>query len=767
MINLSLERDLKASSHLEWSRSRSFTWVACSFGIKSPSDRFFDRSPRLRISSRNLSPCSSPLRHATIRRRAYPTRPADTLLLSFQGKETEHNWLLREKAVNRVRGMLKGDVYSRYPDSFVVGLRSGFLEGSLKALASLRTTLCSATCHCYTDILHALGPAFDPLVETILGPLSRMANFTKTVVVQQTQHVITVLLGCISALPRIILPFLSQASVDKTPRARTWAFQHLKTYIDVHTSNPKGLHALEAAGAIEGLDKILRKGLADPSPLVKEPARAAFWAFEAVWPGVARKTLESLDGMARKALERAMPNAVNGAGSSSSAAPAVRKPALAPKRTGLAAHIAAQRKAKEAQEAREREDSAAVEAVAATAIPLTPTPLESSFLLDEPNSPFLASPLVAAMIVPLPDSPLSTTQSPLHGRTSPIIRTSVTPESADFSPRPRVLSADTASLSPSVARSAPAQTPPPPLFSSRSSSARSPPQSEADRPLLSFSSPVRPSRATPPPAPPASSSLTSSSSSAAARMRSNSGLSTRSSDHGSLMSQEELVSPRRSPSPNRLLSGDDEEEDRFAASGSSIPRTPIRVAAPASTTIDFFAETPSQAALRDHPVEDALSAQASQAISAESQLLEFAKDETSTCLFPSSSSPYTSQTKAGGSSPLRSASTTPPASVFTSSLPLSVESSAPPTPKAAAVMPSPPRTPALNSSAATMRLQSFAAFQDSPAAAGNRSPFSFGSGTASPKHADLLLKGKTPELGLWRKRLAGKSVPSVSYNLIR
>lgn len=52
----------------------------------------------------------------------------------IQGKETEHNWLDREKSVIRLRGMVSGDVHERYPDAWFTGLKGGILEGTIKAV---------------------------------------------------------------------------------------------------------------------------------------------------------------------------------------------------------------------------------------------------------------------------------------------------------------------------------------------------------------------------------------------------------------------------------------------------------------------------------------------------------------------------------------------------------------------------------------------------------------------------------------------------------
>lgn len=53
----------------------------------------------------------------------------------FDGKETEHNWAAREKAIFRVRGILQSDVVQRYTQTFLSCLKAGFLANSVKAVS--------------------------------------------------------------------------------------------------------------------------------------------------------------------------------------------------------------------------------------------------------------------------------------------------------------------------------------------------------------------------------------------------------------------------------------------------------------------------------------------------------------------------------------------------------------------------------------------------------------------------------------------------------
>ena len=59
------------------------------------------------------------------------------MLPPFEGRESEHNWQLRERAINRVRGMIKGDIHIRYADAFMEGLKAGFMTNSLKTVSQI------------------------------------------------------------------------------------------------------------------------------------------------------------------------------------------------------------------------------------------------------------------------------------------------------------------------------------------------------------------------------------------------------------------------------------------------------------------------------------------------------------------------------------------------------------------------------------------------------------------------------------------------------
>ncbi|KAI6105759.1 clasp N terminal-domain-containing protein [Pisolithus sp. B1] len=225
---------------------------------------------------------------------------------SFEGKETEHNWAARERAIQRVRGMLKGDIHTRYPDVFLQCLKDGFIQNSLKTLASLRTTVASSTCSLYIELTLSLKTGLDPFYETLVVNLIRMAGFTKKITAQQSQQTLTAIIQHASSHPRTLLPLLSSTLQDKNVQTRVYGVGHMKDFIQVHGVRSRTY--IESAGGVDIIEKALRKALADPNPSVRESGRGLFWAFNGVWHERAMPILESLDATARKQLEKACPD---------------------------------------------------------------------------------------------------------------------------------------------------------------------------------------------------------------------------------------------------------------------------------------------------------------------------------------------------------------------------------------------------------------------------------------------------------------------------
>ncbi|TFK76116.1 hypothetical protein BDN72DRAFT_786492 [Pluteus cervinus] len=251
----------------------------------------------------------------------------------FEGKETEHNWAAREKAIVRVRGMLKGDVHQRYTDVFLACLKDGYIQRSLKTLFSLRTTVALHTCSLYQELVLALGTVVDPFCETLLTNLLKMAGFTKKITAQQSQVCVTTIILNTSPQPRMALPLIYTITQEKNIQSRATGVAHMKLYLETHGARAKG--AIEGSGGLELIEKALKAGLKDANPGVRETTRITFWIFDDIWRDHGRAVFNTLDNLAKKELEKVCPNP--------NAVAELPPITPAPKKSSVAAAIAASR----------------------------------------------------------------------------------------------------------------------------------------------------------------------------------------------------------------------------------------------------------------------------------------------------------------------------------------------------------------------------------------------------------------------------------------
>ncbi|KAH8830244.1 clasp N terminal-domain-containing protein [Flagelloscypha sp. PMI_526] len=315
---------------------------------------------------------------------------------AFEGKESEHNWADRERSIIRVRGMLKGDIHTRYQDAFIGCLKDDFLKLSLKGLMSLRTTLAGHASSLYNELAIALGHSLEPFCETLYTNLLKLSGFTKKIVAQHTQATVTTIMKNTSAQPRLLLPLIWSYMQEKNVQCRTYASGHTKTFLDIHGSRSKA--AIEASGGRETLEKSIQKGLGDANATVRENARASFWTFNSIWPDRGAFVMSKLDSSSKKQLEKACP-------SPDAISPIASTPtsSTAPRKSSVAAAIAASRaKAKAIATA---PPSLRHQATSATIAP-------GATVSRRPSSPG------ARQQVPRPNSPLRTSTSPATSPTS-------------------------------------------------------------------------------------------------------------------------------------------------------------------------------------------------------------------------------------------------------------------------------------------------------------------------------------------------------------
>ncbi|CAG8817053.1 11433_t:CDS:2, partial [Racocetra persica] len=185
-------------------------------------------------------------------------REFQTLLSSFQGRESEQNWLARERGINRLRSLTRGDAYTSFPEQFINGIKL-LMDGILKSLSSLRTTLTLASAGLIKDLATHLGPAIDPFADNLLANLIRMTSSAKKIVAQAAANSANALLKHTSYHSRLINQ-IWHAMEEKNMQLRSFAIGFAKTVIQSHCDRKD---VIERTGGAELLEKCVRKGLTD------------------------------------------------------------------------------------------------------------------------------------------------------------------------------------------------------------------------------------------------------------------------------------------------------------------------------------------------------------------------------------------------------------------------------------------------------------------------------------------------------------------------
>lgn len=203
----------------------------------------------------------------------------------FEGKESEQNWIARDKNTTKLRRITKGNAPTEFHGAFVVGVKS-LLDGILKVANSLRTTMSSNGCQLVQDLANTLGPAIDPWVEILLQTFIKMCAATKNIAAQNGNKTVEAIMSNASYTNRL-LQHVSFASQDKNVQPRSFSSNWVKALIRKHKSQ------IEHSG-MDTIEKILKKGLTDANPKVREVYRSTYWTFALVWPQKAEAYVHKL-----------------------------------------------------------------------------------------------------------------------------------------------------------------------------------------------------------------------------------------------------------------------------------------------------------------------------------------------------------------------------------------------------------------------------------------------------------------------------------------
>ncbi|KAF6815443.1 heat repeat containing protein [Colletotrichum sojae] len=269
------------------------------------------------------------------------------MMLHFEGRETEQNWLKREESMTKLRKLIAGNVPQDYPEVFLLGLK-GLLDGIIKAVNSLRTSLSKEGCSLVQDIAVTFGPGMDPLVELLMQTFIKLSAATKKISSQLANVTVDTIIGRVTYNSRI-MQHIWMACQDKNVQPRTYATGWLKTILnkEAHHKNH-----FDHGGGLEMVEKSIKRGLNDANPGVRERMRGTYWLFAKIWPARAEALKDTLDPTAQKLLdkdpnnpnapkrtetERARPGLGLSKSTMSSSKPSLRETMMAQKKATMAA----------------------------------------------------------------------------------------------------------------------------------------------------------------------------------------------------------------------------------------------------------------------------------------------------------------------------------------------------------------------------------------------------------------------------------------------
>lgn len=220
----------------------------------------------------------------------------DPLVLAFEGKENEHNWIKREKAIILLRSSMRGNAVSEY-SSVLLPFIASFKDAICKAVLSLRTTLSGHGCQLCKELGIFIGPQLDFVtIDTLLNTLTKLTSSRKSITHQRANLAVISLLLYGNYNSRQ-LTAIKTASEDKNVQPRVYAGTWLELMLLRYSSDL--LQDNE-----DTVCSIIIRGISDQMPTVRESTRTAYWALNDISPDMCHQIKRRLTPGVLRVLER-------------------------------------------------------------------------------------------------------------------------------------------------------------------------------------------------------------------------------------------------------------------------------------------------------------------------------------------------------------------------------------------------------------------------------------------------------------------------------
>ncbi|KAJ2452322.1 suppressor of tub2 mutation [Coemansia sp. RSA 2336] len=219
----------------------------------------------------------------------------------FTGRETEDNWVQRERAIELYRGIVWGNAAIELREALVGQLKE-HIHLILNAVLSLRTSLASHSMSLCDDIAVRLGPHASILFDHIVDALFKQCMQTKKIGAQRASKSLTVAYQNfplrLKSLEQLHLRISEKSVVLRLAvvTASTGVLRSHGPYIDPADRRSTDIFMYLAS--------IAKAGLMDAQPTVREPSRELFWELHMVSEVSASKLMSELPSNIAASVER-------------------------------------------------------------------------------------------------------------------------------------------------------------------------------------------------------------------------------------------------------------------------------------------------------------------------------------------------------------------------------------------------------------------------------------------------------------------------------
>ncbi|KAJ2631449.1 suppressor of tub2 mutation [Coemansia sp. RSA 1290] len=219
----------------------------------------------------------------------------------FAGRETEDNWVQRERAIELYRGIVWGNAAIELREALVGQLKE-HIHSILNAVLSLRTSLASHSMSLCDDIAVRLGPHASILFDHIVDALFKQCMQTKKIGAQRASKSLTV---AYQNFP-LRLKSLEQLHLRISEKSTVLRLAVVTASIGVLRSHGPYIDPADrrSTEAFMYLANITKAGLMDAQPTVREPSRELFWELYMASEASATKLMSELPSNIAASVER-------------------------------------------------------------------------------------------------------------------------------------------------------------------------------------------------------------------------------------------------------------------------------------------------------------------------------------------------------------------------------------------------------------------------------------------------------------------------------